>query len=96
MITNSKAHDKKKNRTYEADDYINYDFLNELWVKQDKKCYYEDCECELILCFNKDTREDSMITLQRLKNDIAHTKDNCVLSCFRCNVIAHKELNELN
>ena len=90
MINNSKTNDKKKNRTYEADEYITKDYLNELWVKQDKKCWYEDCECELILCFNKDTREDSMLTIQRLNNDISHTKDNCVLSCFRCNQY-HKE-----
>ena len=96
MIGTSKANDKKKNRTYDADEYITEDYLNELWVKQNKKCFYEDCECELILCFNKDTREDSMLTIQRLKNDIAHVKSNSVLSCFRCNVIAHKELNELN
>ena len=96
MINSSKTRDKKYNRTYDADEYIDYDFLNELWVKQNKKCFYEDCECELILCFNKDTREDNMLTIQRLNNKIAHIKSNSVLSCFRCNVIAHKELNELN
>jgi len=96
MVSNSKYCDKKYNRTYDADNFITEDFLNELWVKQNKKCYYQDCECELILCFNKDTRENNMITIQRLDNQIAHIKSNCVLSCYKCNVIAHKELNELN
>ena len=86
MIHSSKVNDKKVNRTYNEDDYINIDFLNELWVKQNEKCFYQDCECKLTLDFNKDFRNPSQISIQRLNNDIAHIQSNCVLSCLKCNV----------
>jgi len=85
MINGSKDNDKKHNRTYEEEEYITEDYLNELWIKQNEKCFYEDCECKLTLDFNKDFRNPTQISVQRLNNDIAHIKDNCVLSCLKCN-----------
>lgn len=90
MIQGSKQSDKKYNRTYNEEDFITEDFLNELWVKQNEKCFYENCECKLTLDFNKDFRNPTQISIQRLNNDIAHIKDNCVLSCLKCNH-THKE-----
>jgi len=90
MIKGSKQSDKKSNRTYDEDEYITEDFLNELWVKQNEKCFYECCECKLTLEFNTNFRNPTQISVQRLNNDIAHIKDNCVLSCLKCNV-SHKE-----
>jgi len=86
MINSSKTADKKSNRTYNEEEYITEDFLNELWVKQNEKCFYENCECKLTLEFNTHFRNPNQITIQRLNNDIAHIKDNCVLSCYKCNV----------
>jgi len=86
MIKSSIKADKKHNRTYKEEDFITEDFLNELWVKQNEKCYYEDCECKLTLEFNKDFRNPTQISVQRINNDIAHIQSNCVLSCYKCNV----------
>ena len=91
MVKSSKSNDKKKNRIYDAEDFIDYDFLNELWVNQNGKCYYDCCKVELSLDFNKDCRNTNKISIQRLDKDIAHTKQNCVLSCFRCNCVKHME-----
>jgi len=91
MITNSVASDTKKNRTYDENDYIDYDFLYNLWEKQEGKCGYECCKCEMVLTFNKDTRNPYQVSVQRLNNDIAHIKSNVILSCFMCNVIKHRE-----
>tara|TARA_R110000868_G_scaffold311054_2_gene572196 strand:+ start:68 stop:781 length:714 start_codon:yes stop_codon:yes gene_type:complete len=90
MINSSKEKDKKYNRTYNADDFMNEDYLNELWINQNGKCFYDCCKVELSLEFNKDCRNPNQISVQRLKNDIAHIKENCVLSCLFCNQ-SHKE-----
>jgi len=90
MIKNSKTADKKYNRIYDKEEYINEDFLNELWINQNGKCYYECCNVELSLEFNKDYKNPTQISIQRLNNELSHLKDNCVLSCYKCNV-SHKE-----
>ena len=86
MVCDSKRNDKNRNRTYEENDYITRSFLKEMWVKQNGVCYYKDCECKLLLEFNKDCRNPNQISIQRLDNNIAHIQSNCVLSCFNCNV----------
>ena len=83
MIQGSKTADKKSNRTYNEEDFITEDFLNELWVKQNGLCFYEICECKLTLEFN---RNSNQISIQRLNNELPHIQSNCVLSCFKCNV----------
>ncbi len=92
MITSSKSHDKKKNLSFNTEEYITIDFLIDLYKKQEQKCYYKDCKCILTFEFNKYSRTNTQISVQRLKNDLAHIKDNCVLSCFKCNVYDRKEL----
>jgi len=94
MIRTSKANDTKYNRTYEDIDYVDYDFLNDLWVSQEGKCGYESCKCDLVLTFNHDTRNPNQVSIQRINNKIAHIKTNVILSCFFCNVMKHME-NEL-
>tara|TARA_R110000868_G_scaffold30901_2_gene113743 strand:- start:3313 stop:4005 length:693 start_codon:yes stop_codon:yes gene_type:complete len=84
MIKDSKTSDKKSNRTYEEEYYITKVFLNELWIKQDKKCYYDCCNIEMALDFDKSNTK--RISIQRLNNDIAHIQSNCVFSCIQCNV----------
>jgi len=90
MISHSKEKDKIKNRTYDDIAYVDYDFLNDLWVSQEGKCFY--CKCDMELTFIKNTREPKQITLQRTNNDIAHIKSNVVFSCFWCNCVLRMEL----
>jgi len=94
MINKSRQSDKERNRTYDENEYVDYDFLNDLWNKQEGKCGYNCCKCEMVLTFNKDTRNPYQVSIQRLDNNIAHIKSNIMLSCFMCNVIKHME-NEL-
>ena len=98
MISASKSNDKKHNRTYDEDDFITEDFLNELWINQNGKCFYECCNIELSLEFNKDCRNPNQISVQRVNNNIAHIKENVVLSCYFCNCVKHMENcdNEIN
>ena len=90
MVTHSKTYDKKNGFLYEDEDYITIEFLNELFCKQQGKCFYQDCEVELTLDFIKETRPPTQITIQRHNNLLAHIQTNCCLSCFKCNH-SHKE-----
>ena len=92
MIRNSKHQDKRNNLTID-EDYINIDFLNELWVKQTGLCFYQDCDCILEYeIFDKHNRNPNQITIQRHNNDICHSKSNTCIACFNCNVNKRKEL----
>ena len=87
MISSSKVNDKKYNRLYNKDEYINIDFLLDLHKTQNKCCY---CECNFTYGFNLRKKVHSQITIERKDNLIAHTKLNCRFSCFRCNIILRK------
>ena len=91
MICSSKSNDKKYNLPI-TEDYITLDYLNQLWGFQNGLCYYEDCQVVLDYeSFDKNKRNDNLITIQRHDNNICHSQNNTCLSCFNCNVNKHKE-----
>ena len=90
MIRSSKTYDKKNGFLYEDEYYITIEFLNELFCKQNGKCFYKDCEVELTLDFNTHKRNPTQISVQRHNNLLAHIQTNCCLSCYKCNH-SHKE-----
>ena len=90
MIHNSKKCDKKNGLLYEDEDYITIEFLNELFCLQQGKCFYQECEVELTLDFNKHKLNPTQISVQRHNNLLAHIQTNCCLSCLKCNH-SHKE-----
>jgi len=79
MIKTSKQTDKKCNR-YDADNFIDKCFLEEL-VEEYPNCYYEDCKIELQYV----EYQDNLATIERLDNSIGHIKSNCVICCMKCN-----------
>lgn len=109
VISSKKADIKKRNGNkwdnpnwrYNECDYINKEFLNELWIKQNGLCYYENCKCNMSLTFNKvlteyedgfyEYKHDlNKVSIQRLDNAYPHIKKNCVLCCLKCNLTARK------
>jgi len=91
MIRSSKQYDKKHTLTI-TEDYITIDFLNQLWRLQDGKCFYQDCGCILDYeTFDNHKRNDNLITIQRLDNNICHSESNTCLACWNCNVNQRKE-----
>ena len=91
IVYSSKSSDKIRTRTYNEEDYITYEFLMSLYEGQQGKCYYENCNCDMTLDFNKSCRTPTQISIQRLDNEIAHIKSNCVLSCYFCNCVKRME-----
>lgn len=89
----AKESDKKKRGMVEdINDYVDIPYIHELFVKQQGLCWYEDCEVKMdYTTFNHRTKNDNLITLQRLNDLLPHTKDNCVLACFKCNVLRRRQ-----
>ena len=83
MILNSRKEDKKKNREYNEEDFINLDFLYKIYMEQESLCFH--CDGHMNLEFNKESRNKKQITIQRLNNSVAHVQSNCVFACFECN-----------
>ena len=79
MINGSKQADKKHNR-FAEDTFVDYDFVLNLIQKSKDQCYYCSCELQYL------ERCDNMGTIERLDNAIGHTKGNCVIACFECNM----------
>ena len=47
------------------------------------KCNY--CKCNMFIFYNK-VRDDEQWTLDRIDNDLAHTCENVVVCCLKCNL----------
>jgi len=90
MIHATRTKDRRQ-KIFNEVEFIDYPFLYELWDKQKGICFYQDCNCEMVLTFNLKTRLDNQISIQRLDNSLGHVKSNCVFSCFKCNVVLRKE-----
>lgn len=95
MIYSAKDTDKKKRDFTDFDEnYIDMYYIHELFTKQQGLCWYKDCEVRLdYTTFNHFKKNDNLITLQRLNDNLSHTKDNCVLSCFKCNILLRRQMN---
>ena len=93
MIYCAISRDKIKRRVEDINDYVDIPYIHELFAKQQGLCWYEDCEVKMdYTTFNHTEKSDNLITLQRLNDLLPHTKANCVLSCFKCNVLRRRQM----
>ena len=81
-IKSYKNQDITKNK-YDSEKLIKYEECLEKLFLSKLKCYY--CKSECIFLY-KNVREPKQWTLDRLNNDIGHTKDNVVICCLECNL----------
>jgi hypothetical protein len=79
MLKNSKYSDKVNNR-YDQTNFIDYSFVENLIDDSEMKCCY--CECKL----QNTEYSDTLITIERINNEIGHVKGNCKIACKKCNV----------
>ena len=80
IVSHSKCSDRKSEREWEDDTYITAEFLTYLRQLQNNLCYY--CKYPLIT-FNR--KQHNGLTVERLNNEIAHTKNNSKICCHACN-----------
>ena len=79
MISSAKYSDKKYNR-YDAVNFVDKCFVKNL-LEDYTHCYYEDCKRELQIMDNN----NSLVSLERINNNLGHIKSNCVICCLSCN-----------
>jgi hypothetical protein len=72
--------DKKKDR---IDRFITVEQTYEKLVCSQLKCKY--CLCDLKLLY-KIKKDEQQWTLDRIDNNLAHTYDNVIVSCLKCNL----------
>jgi hypothetical protein len=89
-IASYKKQDIDKNRYVESN-FITFDETVDLLCKSQLLCYY----CRKQMCiFYDNVREKSQWTLDRVDNDICHSKDNLVVSCLSCNLQKRRRESE--
>lgn len=81
--------DKKQKRP--INNIITYNETIQKLLESNLKCYY--CKCNVLLLY-KMIRDKSQWTLERIDNNISHTKDNVVVCCLGCNINRGKKNSE--
>ena len=69
-------------------DYINADWIIDKYHKQKGRCFYPNCGFQPMQFENRNKYNG--LTIERLDNDLPHTKDNCVIACRNCNCALHR------
>ena len=80
-INSYKQQDKRKNRNLE--NMISFDDTLEKLIVSKLICHYCRRHCKLL--YNV-SRDESQWTLDRINNSMAHTKENVVVCCLKCNL----------
>src|SRR6185369_17760331 len=89
MVRSAKLNDAKHHRPYNIEDYITVEYLRATLETQKSDCIY----CNMKMVYGEGvnrTKERMGLTVQRMDNDIAHIRANCVLACRRCNGVSQK------
>jgi hypothetical protein len=68
---------------FNLDTLINLEDLLEKLLGSKLKCYY--CNKPVSVLY-KNVREPQQWTLDRIDNDLSHTKDNTCIACLKCNL----------
>jgi hypothetical protein len=84
MIWTSRSDDKFYNRLYFEEDYVTEEFIQFLMIFQNGSCIYCNNNMTYGLGVNRVT-DPFAVSIQRIFNNIAHIKVNCVLACMLCN-----------
>ena len=81
-IQGYKAQDIKK-EIYDAASLISLTDILEKLISTKLHCYY--CKKEVLLLY-KNVREPIQWTLDRMDNNLCHSKENTVIACLKCNL----------
>jgi hypothetical protein len=73
----------KKNNFYDINFFISLYDVYELLILSKLKCYY--CKNDTPVLYNN-SKQQNQWTLDRIENDQGHNKENCVISCLKCNL----------
>jgi hypothetical protein len=84
-IDGHKKADSDKKRRYAPSEYVDAATVMRLLQQQGGCCCH--CNEEVLLQWKESagTRDTRQFSIDRINNDVAHTKNNVVVSCLRCN-----------
>jgi len=80
-VRSSRMNDRKAGR-FNANHHVDRDSLRSLVEESFGICYYKACQRPL----QYNHRAADFATLERIDNAIGHTKANCVIACWACNM----------
>jgi hypothetical protein len=81
-IANYVNQDKKAGREIDKENYVTTEWVRQCFFHQNNEC----CICKSPLEFEiTDGSVTSNLSVDRQSNEIAHTVQNCKLSCVKCN-----------
>ncbi len=81
-LSGYKQQDIKK-EIYDENMLIIYDDIVEMLVASKLKCHY--CRTNMKIIY-KLVRDDKQWTLDRIDNDLGHTRENTIICCLKCNL----------
>ncbi|WP_299527619.1 hypothetical protein [uncultured Lutibacter sp.] len=81
LVSNTIGRGKRKYK----DNDIDLKFIEELWIKQEGKCYWFNVDLQIESKKGKNTRNPLKVTIDRLDCTKGYTKKNVVLSCYAAN-----------
>lgn len=73
----------KKNRCFDTHFFISLDDVISMLISSRLKCYY--CKNNTVILYNK-SKQTNQWTLDRIDNNQGHNRENCVISCLKCNL----------
>ena len=83
MVRQSKKSDLKKG--FDINKLITRDFILKQHRAQKNKCMY--CNCVMKSGIGINRMEPNGLSLERISSKLPHTNDNCILTCYQCNVM---------
>jgi hypothetical protein len=81
-ISSYKSQDRRKN-IYNDDEFIDFEFVINLFKETQLKCYY--CDKQVFVIYDN-VLESKQWTIERIDNRIGHNKNNSVMACLDCNL----------
>jgi hypothetical protein len=81
-ISSYKSQDRRKN-IYNEDEFIDFEFVINLFKETQLKCYY--CENQVFVIYDN-VLESKQWTVERIDNRLGHNKNNSVMACLECNL----------
>lgn len=76
-----------KNKKYNEENFVNFDYVIEKLVCSKLKCYYCSGRVKIFYDLCKD---EAQWTLDRINNEIGHNDGNVLISCLSCNLKRRK------
>jgi biotin synthase-like enzyme len=81
IIYNSKVVDARK-KMLDLNNHVDLEYINQLQFESGSRCVY----CLAKVSLNLSAKNNHLLTLDRIYNEVGHIKSNVQIACFSCNM----------